>query len=295
MEKRTDETMMKLILHVAEQDERIRAAVMNGSRANPKVKPDEYADYDVVYYVENLPAFTADHAWVNVFGERLIMQMPEDKVLPPPDRNGRFPYLMQFTDGNRIDLTLVSAGDIPLPEDTDSLTVVLLDKDGRLGRLRSPSDHDYRVHRPSQKQFEDVINEFWWVALYTSKGLGRREILYAKGTLEGPVRTAFMQMLRWYAGTCTNFEANTGAFDKWLPLYLEKDLWDSVLKTYSNAEHDAIWKSLIRMAAIFTDVSERTGKALGYAASFEGPEVYRELMKQKQQQEVAQDIGKHTT
>lgn len=45
---RSQEEMFRLILETAQADERIRAAFLNGSRANPKVEPDRYRDYDVV-------------------------------------------------------------------------------------------------------------------------------------------------------------------------------------------------------------------------------------------------------
>ncbi|WP_171051650.1 aminoglycoside 6-adenylyltransferase [Alteribacter natronophilus] len=285
MKKRTYETMIDLILSVARKDDRIRAVVMNGSRVNPKVVPDRFADYDVIYYVTGLPSFTADHSWVDVFGERLIMQMPEDKVLPPPDRNGRFPYLMQFADGNRIDLTLATADAVPAPGETDSLSAVLLDKDGLIGELPPPSDADYRVKKPSAKEFADVENEFWWVSLYTAKGLGRGETLYAKGTLEGPVRTAFMRMLRWYAGLRTDWTANTGSFDKWLPHFIEEELYERVLRTYPDAEPDHIWSALLTMADLFRDVAGSVGRELGYPAAPEAESVRRELNSQKKEQE----------
>ena len=46
---RTEQQMMVLILRVAEQNPRIRAAYLNGSRTNPNVIKDKYRDFDVVY------------------------------------------------------------------------------------------------------------------------------------------------------------------------------------------------------------------------------------------------------
>lgn len=48
---RTEQEMFNLILSIAENDERIRAVVMNGSRANPNVVKDIFQDYDIVYVV----------------------------------------------------------------------------------------------------------------------------------------------------------------------------------------------------------------------------------------------------
>ena len=74
---RSEQEMLDLILGVARQDERIRAVWMNGSRANPRAPRDIFQDYDIAYLVDDMSSFLKDHSWVDVFGERLIMQMTE--------------------------------------------------------------------------------------------------------------------------------------------------------------------------------------------------------------------------
>lgn len=130
---RDEKEMMDLILDTANNDERIRAVIMNGSRTNPNVKKDIFQDYDIVYIVKDIDSFTSDHSWVDIFGERVMMQMPEDMVLPPADNSGHFVYLMQFKDGNRIDLTLIPLEKMDELFGSDSLSILLLDKDDIIG------------------------------------------------------------------------------------------------------------------------------------------------------------------
>ena len=104
---RNEREMFDLILHVAKGDERVRGAWLNGSRANPNVPKDRWQDYDIVYLVKAMDSFLADHSWIDVFGERLMLQMPE--TMRDPLGDGRFTYLILLADGNRIDLTLVPA------------------------------------------------------------------------------------------------------------------------------------------------------------------------------------------
>ena len=73
---RNEREMFDLILHVAKGDERVRGAWLNGSRANPNVPKDRWQDYDIVYLVKAMDSFLADHSWIDVFGERLMLQMP---------------------------------------------------------------------------------------------------------------------------------------------------------------------------------------------------------------------------
>src|SRR5262245_50330188 len=101
---RSEQEMLGLILDTARHDERIRAVIMNGSRANPNVTQDIFQDFDIVYIVTDVDPFKNNQEWIKRFGEIMIMQMPEAMQDPPPSHDGGFAYLMQFTDGNRIDL-----------------------------------------------------------------------------------------------------------------------------------------------------------------------------------------------
>ena len=102
---------------------------MNGSRVNPNAPRDFFQDYDVVYFVTDLASFTQDHSWIARFGEMMIMQLPDEMADPPPGDGSGFAYLMQFADGNRIDLGLLPVDRLDALGE-DSLSVLLLDKDG---------------------------------------------------------------------------------------------------------------------------------------------------------------------
>lgn len=91
---RTEREMMDMIMATAEEDARIRAVIMNGSRTNITVNRDCFQDYDIVYVVDDIESFISNHRWVDQFGDRIIMQMPEDMILPPAEEDGNFPYLM---------------------------------------------------------------------------------------------------------------------------------------------------------------------------------------------------------
>ena len=136
---RTEREMTALILGVAEQDARVRAVFMNGSRANPNAPRDIFQDYDIVYVVEETASFRAQPGWVDVFGERLVMQTPDEMdhaAGQPTDLARCYGYLMQFADGNRIDLRLMTLPRALEECQSDSQTIVLLDKDGLLPKLR---------------------------------------------------------------------------------------------------------------------------------------------------------------
>src|SRR5262245_45941223 len=166
----SEQEIVELIINTAKNDDRIRAVIMNGSRVNPNAPRDIFQDFDIVYLVTDVAPFKDDPTWVNRFGELMILQMPEAMEDPPPQNNGTFAYLMQFADGNRIDLGLVPVTKVNEFE-KDSLSLLLLDKDGFLEPFAPPNDSDYLPRPPTAKAFSDCCNEFWWVCPYVAKGL----------------------------------------------------------------------------------------------------------------------------
>ena len=57
---RSEQEMYELIINTARNDERIRAVIMNGSRANPNAPRDIFQDYDIVYIVTEVSSFKHD-------------------------------------------------------------------------------------------------------------------------------------------------------------------------------------------------------------------------------------------
>ena len=255
--------MLELIVNTAKGDDRIRAVILNGSRANPHARRDIFQDFDVVYLVNDVASFTDDHAWIDRFGELMILQMPDAMGDPPPLNDGRFAYLMQFTDGNRIDLTLFPVSNLHELR-RDSLSLLLLDKDGVVEPFPAPSESDYLPKPPNAKAFSDCCNEFWWVCTYVAKGLWREEIVYAKFMLDRVVREQLMKMLTWHVGVKTRFLRGPGGYGKHFKQYLEPALWAMLEKTYSDAGYENTWDALQVTCDLFRVAANQVAEHFGF-------------------------------
>jgi aminoglycoside 6-adenylyltransferase len=259
---RSEAEMFEIIVNTARNEARIRAAMLSGSRLNPDAPRDIFQDFDITYFVTDIDSFTHDPAWIERFGELMILQLPEAMEDPPPVNDGHFAYLMQFADGNRIDLTLFPLARLPEFE-RESLSSILLDKDGIFGPLPPPTDSDYLPQPPTIKAFSDCCNEFWWVSAYVAKGLWREQIVYAKYLLDQGIREQLMKMLTWHVGWKTQFTAGPGKFGKNLQRFLEPELWAMLETTYSDATYAKTWQALHTMCDLFritaTGVAEHFG------------------------------------
>lgn len=275
---RTEKQMLDLVLKVANEDNRVRAVCMNGSRTNPNVPKDAFQDFDIVYIVDNMESFLNEPDWVDVFGERIIMQTPEDSALFPPQLGGRFTYLMLFTDGNRIDLMLIPIEEKENYCQEDGLTIVLLDKDGNLPHMPPSTDKDYWVKMPTSEQFNDCVNEFWWVSTYVVKGLWRQEILYAIDHMN-IVRAMLLKMLEWKVGIETEFSLSLGKNSKYLKRYVDEQIWEKLMHTYPCGDYDQVWRSLFSMTALFERVALEVGKQCEYDYSVDEADKVKSYLK----------------
>lgn len=260
---RSEQEMLDLILETAKNDDRIRAVMMNGSRANPDAPRDIFQDFDIVYFVTDVAPFKHNLAWIERFGELMILQMPEAMDDPPPQNDGKFVYLMQFADGNRIDLSLFPIARLPELEN-DSLSVLLLDKDTLFAPFPPPDNSDYLPSAPTAKAFADCCNEFWWIAANVAKGLWREEILYAKEMMDRFMREQLMNMLVWHIGIKTRFSANPGKFGKYFRHNLDPERWTMLEQTYSDASYANTWDALFVMCDLFRITTVEVAAHFGF-------------------------------
>lgn len=264
--------MFDLILNTAKNDDRIRAVIMNGSRTNRNVPKDIFQDYDIVYLVTETGSFIQDKDWINVFGERLIFQFPDelDRIAGWETHfESCYGYLMQFADGNRIDLHIQTFGLVVEEMKSDKLTIVLLDKDNFLPKIPTETDEDYWVKKPNYDLFSRCCNEYWWIVLYVAKGLWRDEILYSFDSLNSWVRPQLLDMISWYVGIHTNFLCSIGRSGKYLNKYLPKGIWERYLQTYPTADNESVWNSVLIMSELFEEIALEVGKEFGFTYNYE--------------------------
>ena len=236
---------------------------MNGSRTNPNARRYVFQDFDIVYIVTDVGPFRNSRDWISRFGELMILQTPDAMENPAPRDDGQFAYLMQFTDGNRIDLTLFPIAKLR-QFGRESLSILLLDKDGIIEPLPPASETDFLPTPPTAKAFSDCCNEFWWVCPYVAKGLWRGEIIYAKHMLDHVLREQLMKMLTWYMGVKTQFLQSPGKLGKHLKQYIEPELWAMLEKTYADASYETTWDSLYTMGELFRMTAIEVGQHFGF-------------------------------
>ena len=262
----TEKEMLDMILETADADARIRAVTMEGSRANPNAVHDEYSDFDITFFVTDVREFTRDKEWIHRLGDILIVQCPTDWYSHPYDYNSRdpFAFLIQFADGNRIDLTLRDVGLISGEAENKEPRIVLLNKDNFPSLLPIESEEAYFIQPPGEMEFYNTCNEFRWLCLYVAKGVCRKELYYSKHAYDVLAMPMFLKMLNWKVGIGHNFQVSTGSSCKYLKRFLSEEEMVRFQGIFPGGDYGDISRRLFLMYDYFDELAGFVAEYFGF-------------------------------
>ena len=276
---RSENEMYKLFLDIASEDERIISVYMNGSRTNINAPKDIFQDYDIVFVVSETKSFIEDKTWINKFGSIMYMQYPDEHPDYPSDKENFYGWLMQFCDGNRIDLHVETVEHALKNISKDKLCKVLLDKQGILKDVEPASDAQYFVKCPTQAQFTACCNEFWWCTNNLAKGLWREEIPYVQDMVNYVVRKQLEKMLSWKVGELTNYSVSVGKSAKYMKNWISKQEYDEYLLTYFDGKISNAWEAIFVMCELFSKTALWVSENMKYTYNHEEENAARAFLR----------------
>ena len=267
---KTKTEMFDVILQTAKVLQ-VNAVAMSGSRTNPNAPKDEFQDYDVVYIVEDLDGLTADLAWLDQFGKRMIEQ---HNVL-----DHRRLFLMLFEDGNRIDLTLCSKEYIKEWVDSEADFTVLDDPQGLFAPY-APTPKRYWIAPASATDFDKSCNEFWWVSAYVVKGIRRNHLVYATDHLYGICHQELLRLLAWQVAADKG-TVDVGKNYKYLFQYLPAEKEKKFSKLLAFSDQKNLIKSLLATMDFFHKEAQAFSLKTGFPYDKETAEKMIEYAKER--------------
>lgn len=267
------EEKLERIIHWAENNPDIRAVLLTSSLINPYAPVDDFSDLDVELVFENRTSYESGNEWVRLFGELISMIEEDDRVF-----EGKHAMKMVlYKDHVKVDFKLYQVTEFieeinedTLPEDWDVGYKVLIDKDDLTKNLKPPTYQSIMIQKPTEKEFQQLMNDFWWDTTYVAKCLKRRDIFYAKFMSENILRTDYLvPLIEWYiAGNHDWNNITTNKHGRLFKKYLSADLWNKVEKTFSGSDIEENWKALFE----WTDLVHELGTSLAVKLNFTYPQ-----------------------
>jgi aminoglycoside 6-adenylyltransferase len=278
---KTEEEILGQLLHWGQSNDDIRTIILTSSRANPNAFKDLFTDYDVELFVRDLQPFLISDHWLENFG-KIIACFP----LKPEVNDNWITRLVLYEDGLKIDFQISTmesvkqlANALQLPPRYDNGYKILLDKDHLTQHIKPPTYTSYVTKKPTQEEYESLMNEFWWDTIYVAKSLWRDELYFAKFMLDNVIRFNYLQkVIEWYLGVQYDWKINPNKCGRWFKRYLDKETWKELESTFVGANINDNWDALFRTADLFRRLSILVGEKLGFNYPFETEKKVREYL-----------------
>lgn len=262
------EEKLKSIIDWAEKNDDVRALLLTSSLANPLAPVDAYSDLDLELIFENNAPYLSDKNWMLNFGKPIAMIVEDESCF-----DGKHAMKMVlYEDGVKVDFKLYSKSNFiketeqeKLPEDWDVGYKILLDKDGITKQMQQPTYQVSLIKKPSEKEFQKIINDFWWDTTYVAKCLARDEIFYAKFMSETIIRSEYLiPLIEWYIASKHHWDITTNKYGRLFKKYLSQEIWTKTEKTFAGNNIDENWNALFSMADLVSEIGTDLAENLGY-------------------------------
>lgn len=261
---RSENEVMSMIKAFAQKNQKVRALLFNGSRVNSAINIDILSDYDFMFLVTEPDSFAKDTKWLDSFGDILITRCYDFST----HSYKRYILLTLFQDYIRIDIQLFHIDQFDFCLSKSSLTDLLIDKDARCKLQPIPSCASHFVKKPTENQFDEIIQDFWWFSTCTAKALWRKELPMVKFNFDFICHhDCLIKLLSWYVGYQHNWQVDIGKNGKWLQRYLPENIWYSYCSIFATTDYENIWKALFAA----TEMVDTIGKYLACELQYQYP------------------------
>lgn len=251
----------------------VRGAILIGSQARTDRPADEWSDVDLLVLTTDVPALLRSGDWVAEMGPVVLTFLESTVATGITERRALYETGLEadyaILPATILD-TLASDGDGTQSQTLRALVAtifrrgfrVVLDKDGRLGRLNAFAQAPASSARPDAAQFTNETLDFWFHALWTARKLRRGELLMAKSCCDGVMKGTMLALARWHAvaGNGQDTWHQTRFFEQWADPRLVHDLKDC----FAHYDEADIGRALRATMRTFDWLARETADRLGF-------------------------------
>jgi aminoglycoside 6-adenylyltransferase len=278
----TYDRLVNKFVHWANEEDNIRAAVVIGSRARTDHPADEWGDLDLCIFVNDPQPYLQNTAWLEQVGVSWLT------FLEPTSDGRSWERRALFEGGLDVDFAFIpmamaqgmSSQGVP-PDVMDIFRRgyrILLDKDGLEGFLRQERAHSLAYQPPSQQDFLEVVNDFWYHTVWTTKHLRRGELWWAKSCCDGYLKYRLQVMLEWHAHARGGPDTDTWMRGRFLEEWADPRAVASLRQTFAHYDAEDTWRALLATMDLFRWLSLETAEKWSFAYPNFGAERAAELV-----------------
>ena len=247
----------------------IRLAIVLGSRARVEPPADEWSDLDLLLVVADPEPYLTNLDWLKNLGDVRIA------FLEPTPMGDGMACRVLFHGGLDVDFAIVASAQTEQGIQHDSHSEiaqllgrgmrVLLDRDYRAPPVDTTSSVESGSSSlPTQSEFTETANDFWYHAVWTAKKLRRGEMWTAMMCCD-----VYMKRLLLRAIECHARILNGRGFDTWydgrfLENWADPRVVVGLRGAFARYARDDIRDALLATMDLFRWVEKEVAERLGY-------------------------------
>ncbi|WP_180953483.1 aminoglycoside 6-adenylyltransferase [Bacillus sp. T33-2] len=263
------ENLVDNFLSWAKTEEAVQAAIMIGSRARTDVPADRWSDLDILLITDTPGLLLDSEEWLGHIGAYSITFLEktavggslERRVLFEPDLDVDFAVFTHehFTN-------MLSLDEVKLVFKRGYK--VLIDKihiHKRIEVIDFAKENQSSV-QPAAQQYDNVVQDFYYHAVWTMKKMLRGELWVAKDCLDDNMKSLLLQMIEWHAKAVNQTEPwHNGRFiEKWA----DPRAVQAFIHLFATYEKEDMHRALLKSMKLFALLARETGAHLGCAYPF---------------------------
>lgn len=259
--------MLKKFIDWAQKEDAIRAMVLTGSRARNE-PVDFLADYDIALFTTDSSTYLANNLWISTFGSPLVVVADKIRCADGTQYATRS---VIFEGGIKVDFAFL---DIAILQHMDPRNdsykrfargyKILLDKDGLTKQLTMDPLKKAAPEKPSQQEFERVVNEFFFEVYHVAKYLHRNDLWHAKFR-DWAAKEFLLRMIEWHEKTRHGWDYNTYYLGVHMPSWIGTETWTDLHPIFGHFDVQDSWQALHATINLFRKLATQTAATLGYA------------------------------
>jgi aminoglycoside 6-adenylyltransferase len=263
------EQLIQRFVQWAQTEDNIRAAVVIGSRARLDHPADEWSDLDVLVFASDPEPYWVTSNWLHHVGNPWLTF-----IEPTPDGSG-FERRVLFEGGLDVDFVPGPVTDLQAmldqgfpPDIADMIhrgVRFLVDKDGFSERLQGIKIDSPSYFLPTESEFLNLVNDFWYHTVWTGKHLRRGELWWAKSCCDGYLKHLLRQMLEWHTRVSKGEGIDIWMRGRFLEEWADARAVKSLPVVFAHYDEEDVWRALMATMELFRWLAVETADLLGYS------------------------------
>lgn len=229
----TQQQLLERIISFCKDSEEVISLILIGSQARTEFHADQYSDLDLIMIVNDIDRFILSNDWVEKIGKHHVSFVE-------PTIGGQKERRILFDDALDVDFVIVAKDLAQATLASDDAKSILSKGYRFLINKENYTVPDQYIERnkyyetPSASEYANVVSDFWYHSVWTTKKLLRGELWAANFCVNSYMKWKLLWMIEHYEHAIHGSEYNTWYGGRFIDTWAEDEVKNGLSKSFSN-------------------------------------------------------------